>query len=212
MTKLATIADSKFIDGITTWSPDVVLAGDMFIGGIFAVDVRTGSYSLPIQDPTMAPVSGGLAVPIGINGLKVLRNESHAWIYYTNTAREMFYRIPVSLDDIPQAIGAPEVLAKNITADDFALLVDGRAYIAGNAEPVVWDVSPTDQVSVAIGGAGQDVVLGSTAALFGKTEWDKGTLYVSTSGGGVEAGKVVAVKLDCKEWEECVNSEWELNA
>lgn len=197
---ITTLADAVFLDGLTTWSPDVVLAGDASIGAVFALDVLTGSSSLVIQDPSMEPVPGA-AKQLGINGLKVLRDREGAYLYYTNTDTETFQRMPVSNGHFPAAIGAPEVIATGFEQDDFALAVDGTAYVAGNVEPHVYEVTAQGQVSIAA-----DVSV-ATAALFGKTSQDWGTLYVS----GAEPAKIVAVKVDCKEWESCVNSVRELN-
>lgn len=109
--------------------------------------------------------------------------------------------MPVSNGCVPTAVGSPEIVATGFEQDDFALAVDGTAYVAGNAPPYVYEVTPGGQVSI----AADDEV--ATAALFGKTERDWGTLYVS----GAEPGKIVAVKVDCREWESCVNSVRELD-
>jgi len=166
----------------------------------------------------MAPTPNA-PTKLGINGVKVLRNHTQSYVYYTNSDTEIFHRLPVSSDVIPTPIGPAQAMASGFSQDDFGLAEDGTGYIGGNAGDFVYELTPAGELSIIAGEVNQFTVIGATACLLGKTEWDKGVLYVSTTGGSVapingvleEPGKVVAIRLECKEWESCVNSEWELD-
>ena len=94
-----------------------------------------------------------------------------------------------------------------------------RHTLRGNTGDYVHELTPDGALSIIAGEANQLTVIGAMACLLGKTEWDKEVLYVSTTDGSVasingvmeEPRKVVAIRLECNEWENCVNSEWELN-
>jgi hypothetical protein len=80
----------------------------------------------------------------------------------------------------------------------------GQHTLGGNPGDYVYELTPEGALSIIAGEANQLAVIGATACSLGKTEWDKGFLYVSTMGGLVEPingvlkepGKVVAIRLE----------------
>ena len=214
ISQIASLTKTAFLNGLTTWTPEIVLATDSSLGLVWAIDVHTGDYSIAVKDPTMAPTPDA-PLKLGINGIKVLRNRTQSYLYYTNSNTEIFHRLPVSSDAIPTPIGPAQALASGFSQDDFGLAKDGTAYIGGNAGDFVYELTPEGALSIIAGETNQLTVIGATSCVLGRTKWDKGILYVGTTGGLaepingvlVEPGKVVAIRLECNERESCVNSE-----
>lgn len=106
----------------------------------------------------------------------------------------------MSSDTIPVAVGSAQALASGFGQD-------GTAYTGGNTGDCVYELTPEGALSIVAGEANQLTAIGATACLLGKTERDDGILYVGTTGGSAvpihgvleEPGKVVAIRLECKE-------------
>ena len=187
--------DVAFTNGAVTFAKDTILLVDSLKGAIWKVNTNTGASSIVISDPTMSPNTSSPVLSIGINGIRLHDN----FVYYTNTGLALFCRIPI--DSNAASTGPAQVLARNVSIDDFTILNDGTAYIAGDPSTFVFEaVPPYANFTIAAGVAGSLEVAGSTSVKFGSTHWDSDTLYVTTSGsqlkpvsGRVEPGKVVAV-------------------
>ncbi|KAE8373857.1 hypothetical protein BDV26DRAFT_300729 [Aspergillus bertholletiae] len=162
--------------------PHVVLAGDARLGAVFHVDTDTGTAEIAFTDPLLTAVAN-VSTPIGVNGLKI----AGGYMYFTNTAREIFARIPI--DTFGHKIGEVEVIAVLDNADsynwdDFVVLEDvGVAYLA-QPDNALAEVSLNGGQNIIVGGANDHTTL---------------TLYVTTRGGtangSVYGGQVVRVEL-----------------
>lgn len=123
-------------------------------------------------------------------------------MYFTNTARGTFSRIPVSADGLD--FGDVELIAPLDTSDsgddwdDFALDPHGVAYLA-QPDNSIARIQPDGQQSIVAGGGETNDIIGPTSVQIGTS----GQLYVTTRGGTVDgvtySGQVVKVQLAEKE-------------
>lgn len=159
-------SDSTMFNGITTLNNDTVLIGEGK-GSVIRLSISTGDSSTAIQDASMAPPASA-PIPLGIDGVRYYNGT----VYFTNIFKNTFSKVPV--DATGKATGAVVPIFTNNQADDFTFGPDGSAYIAGSGK--LLKVTPDGKVSTFA------TISGPTAAAFGRTEKDKNTLYVTTSG------------------------------
>ncbi|OMP84232.1 hypothetical protein BK809_0000164 [Diplodia seriata] len=190
--KAATIPAARFLNGVATLNATArtVLVADSSAGVVWRVDTATGRYGVALRDDTLAPPanvsSGGLA--LGVNGVRY--DGDGGYVYYTNTGKGLFCRVKVD-GATGEAVGAYETIVEGFAGDDFAV-GDGAAFVASSGSGgVVEKVWFGDGAREVVAGGGLD---GATSVAFGRGEGDKDVLYVTTSGGGVGGGKVVAVQ------------------
>ena len=178
--KIAAIPNAKFLNGITSISPndDFILAADSMAGQVWKINVHTGVVSVAIRDTTMMPIPDA-EIPAGVNGIKV----QNGWLYYTNTASSSLYRIPIHSDG--SAAGTAQLIASSMPCDDFVLDQDGNAYVASGLWNAVVRVSNTGVVTTIAGtvGSASSSLVSPTAIEFGKTPADSSSIYVTTDGG-----------------------------
>lgn len=198
------------INGIATWDEHTILAADSYLGAIWAVDLRSGSASVALQDPdTMAPVTA-----LGVNGVKALRSVGGevAHVYYTSTDHGLVARVPVDHAAATlRQCGEVEVLARRLgEVDDFALLESsGGVLVATGWNNSVVHVGLDGRIETVAGGPDSLKLASTTACQLGaaaRTAYGGRQLYVTTAGGlegpaGIRttAGSVVAVELE-SEW------------
>ncbi|KAF7560112.1 hypothetical protein G7046_g4019 [Stylonectria norvegica] len=197
LTKIADTPEIAMVNGIATWDSKTILVTDCFNGKIYKLDVSSGAHSIAFEDETITcPPNAPL--PFAINGLKVHRTSTQAYVYYTTTTRGAVYRLPVTAD--LQASGPVETLAEGIVPDDLAVARDGTIYVCTNVTNTIVKVPAGGGAAVKIAGNETSLELaGATACVFGK---DESVLYVSTAGGNAtpvdgktEPAKVVEVSL-----------------
>jgi hypothetical protein len=182
----------------------LVILADSTEGAIWLLNVKTGNYSILLQEPEMAPpASGG---PLGINGVRLIRSGDTATIYFSNQGAGIFYRFPLSISTL-QKIGPIVAVKTGVVIDDFALdPKKGYAYLAGSSLNAVLQL-PLDggNYSIILGGTDSTELPGPTSVVLGRGAGEKGTIYVTTKGGLLapingtytEGGKVVAIEIDC---------------
>lgn len=119
------------LNGIATWNKNNVLAADSCFGKIYRINLVDGTYSVCIDndttnDPPQSPVK------MGANGIKVRSIGGITYVYYTNTTRLCFCRVPV--DDKITPTGEVEVLARGfISPNEVAgTSLEAFASIGGN--------------------------------------------------------------------------------
>ncbi|KAL9115492.1 MAG: hypothetical protein Q9227_000813 [Pyrenula ochraceoflavens] len=187
--KIADFPFGGFLNGMTVLSPNTVLVADSLYSAVWKVNVWTSEVSVAINDTTMAPKApsaGG--VPLGINGVLV----RDGYLYYDNTDRSTFNRIPINLHT-GAAIGPAQTLAQTTDraalSDDFTIDLEGNAWVTADL------ISELDLLpSVTNGPASAELVAkpltdpgitGWTASKFGTRLEDlkRGSLYVTTNGG-----------------------------
>lgn len=189
--RLAILPDAAFLNGMALHPDGRLLVAESIGGLIYAVDSATGSVAAWMQDERLrAPGSDGTP---GANGVKL--HGGHA--YVSVTGRDMVVRAPLDRDGAP---GALEVVAERLRADDFAMAADGSLLIATHPAHSLVHLAP-DGARTTLAAAGQGMV-GSTAVAFGRTEADRRSVYVTTTGGTMtlpedqlEPAKLVRVDL-----------------
>jgi len=67
--------------------------------------------------------------------------------------------------------------------DDFAVDVDGIAYVAQGTRNVVTRITPDGKATVIAGGLNGTDIANPTSVQFGRTEGKRRTIYVTTAGG-----------------------------
>lgn len=195
--KVADTSEIGVINGMATWDSKTVLLTDCLHGKIYRLDIETGIYSIALEDETMT-LPPNAPFPFAINGLKVHRAPSQAYVYYTTTTRQSVYRLPVTSHLQPS--GPVETLAQGLLADDIAIAGDGTVYVCTNTMNTVVKIPSGGGEVVNVAGQAQGMDLaGSTACVLSK---DERTLYVSTAGGNAmpvegrtEPAKIVEIKL-----------------
>ncbi|KAH8898358.1 hypothetical protein GQ53DRAFT_636260 [Thozetella sp. PMI_491] len=194
--KVCAVPDAGLLNGLTTWDNDTVLAVDSTHGPVYKISVASGTFEITLNDEVQTPGPNAF-IPIGINGIKV----RDGYVYFTNSARTSFYRVPV--DSSVKPTGPVEVVVSGFPTDDFVFDTDGTAYITTHPTNTIVKVAPGASESITVAGKSDSLeVGGATACAFGRREDDQRILYVVTSGalaapvnGEVEPAKVVAIDL-----------------
>jgi hypothetical protein len=194
-TKIADFPQSGLLNSITVLDPSkgLLAISDSGAGCIYLLNTLTRKTSILLSLPELSPPS---ALSLGINGLKTLNTAAHTYLYFSNTGRSLFARIPLSLSTLSPS-GPVEILNSNVTIDDFALDEKrGVAWLAGSTSNALLKIGLEggDVVEV-VGGGNSTVVAGPTSVGVG----EEGEVYVTTSGrfNGkfIEGGKVVRVDV-----------------
>lgn len=204
--RITAIPPAVFLNGLATLptKPGVVLAGDSFLGQIFAVDTIDGHYSVAIDVPEFKP-NATAALQFGVNGIKV----HDGYLYFTNSLKSPLLA-SVQLSTNGTAAGPVKTIAKSaqypvnsgFQADDFALDATAKhAWVATNLSNLIVRITiATGEQLVVAGEKSNPVVAGATSAAFGRNWYNKHILYIVTDGGlgdpssaGVTGGKIVAL-------------------
>ncbi len=167
------VEGAVFLNGLTSFDPGRLLATDSHQGCLYLIDVRARTSRIWLRDVRLTRAPGMDFLP-GANGVK--RFGKH--VYVSSTGRALFLRAPVQDDG---GAGSLETVASRVRIDDFAFDNDGAAYLSTHIGHSL-DRLGADGVRVALAGAGQGMA-GSTACAFGRTQADRTSLYVTTTGG-----------------------------
>ena len=169
--RLADLPDALFLNGMTLHPDGRLLVAESIGGVIYAVDPASGSVAVWMQDERLRPPA--LDGTPGANGIKL----HGGYAYVSVTARDQVLRAKLNGD----GPGTLEVVAERLRADDFAIDADGVLFIATHPAHSLVRLAP-DGTRATLAAAEQGMV-GSTAAAFGRTEGDRRSLYVTTTGG-----------------------------
>jgi len=134
--EVVNVTESRLLNGMATLDArtGTILVVDSQLGLIWRVNTKTLDYEVVLQDDTMAP-SDELGLPLGINGVRVWRN----YVYYNNSPRRLLCRVRVDRAT-GRAVSPYEVISQGVLSDDFAVALDGTAYLAGLTDNVVTQV------------------------------------------------------------------------
>lgn len=194
--RIAALPEAQALNGMASFTKgsDLVLIADSPKGVAWKVNTKTGDYSIALNDTTMLPAEGQ-ALPLGVNGLKVL----DGYVYYSSTTRMEYCRVKVH--DDATAAGDYEVIASGFLPDNLDVARDGTAYIATDPQNSVVRVTPYGQISLVAGGQLSTEMPGPTSC---RLTDDQKTLFVGTSGGQIapvlgtfmEPGKIVKISFE----------------
>ncbi|KAI4926710.1 hypothetical protein J4E85_007005 [Alternaria conjuncta] len=189
VSKMSELLDMAMPNGMATLNHGMLLLADSMYGNIAAYNVSTGKTEVVLEDPSLA---ANLSAPVqlGANGIK-FHND---YVYYTNTAQSLAGRVRVH-----PSTGRPNGFFE--TARDSTFNGPDDLAVARDGTPLgdkIQHIELNGKVTTIAEG---ELVAGSTASIFGRTDKDNSTLYLSTMGGfGTDGtakagGRVVAVKL-----------------
>jgi hypothetical protein len=195
-TRVLTFDKPAGLNGACLLAPRVILLADSLAGLIWRVDLAddglTATASVWLQHHTMAPDPGnGLTSPLGpqpgINGIGYAAR-THV-VYYTSTAQKLFMRMAVD-PATHKPVGQPEVVAADITADDFCLDENTAvAYLTTHTDNTIVRV-PIDAgadgatTCVVAGDPFDEHLVGPSSAAWARGQADYGRVaYVTTDGG-----------------------------
>jgi sugar lactone lactonase YvrE len=195
-TRVLTFDQPAGLNGACLLSRRVILLADSLAGLIWRVDLAddglTATASVWLQHHSMAPdPDNGLTSPLGpqpgINGIRHAARTNI--VYYTSTAQKLFMRVAVD-PATHTPVGQPEVVAADITADDFCLDENaGVAYLTTHTDNTIVRV-PIDagaegaKTRVVAGDPFTEQLVGPSSAAWGRGPADYGRIaYVTTDGG-----------------------------
>lgn len=181
---VAGFPDAGFLNGVAMWDDSRVLVSDTTGNAVYILDVDTGDFEIALEVP----------LP---NGIRAHDGD----IYLVSGESGSLYRIPVDRDAHPT--GTTELVAPDLSLDDFDIADDGTIYAAAVWDNQVVRIGRDGEVTVLAGGPDSVELLSCTSARLGRTARDGGTVYVTTMGNGAFPGpgepsteaKIVAVKL-----------------
>jgi hypothetical protein len=195
-TRVLTFDQRAGLNGACLLAPRIILLADSLAGLIWRVDLAgdglTATASVWLRHHTMAPDPGnGFTSPFGpqpgINGIRFAARTNA--VYYTSSAQKLFMRVAV--DPASRTpVGQPEVVAADITADDFCLDENvGVAYLTTHTDNSIVRVaigSGADGAtrSVVAGEPFDEQLVGPSSAAWARGPADYGRIaYVTTDGG-----------------------------
>lgn len=177
ISKFADIPDALFLNGSTLLSLErgLILLADSILGSIYVLNVRSPKVDVWLQHQLLAKVTPDPMMP-GVNGIK----KRDQYLYCSNTDAKTLLRVTIS--DGGDA-GEIDIFQEKLNADDFAFDADGNAYLTTHVFQSVVKLASDGTRSRIAGGVGDKICAGTTAAAFGRTDNDKTSLYVTTTGG-----------------------------
>jgi sugar lactone lactonase YvrE len=195
-TRVLTFDQPAGLNGACLLAPRVILLADSLAGLIWRVDLtddgRTATASVWLRHHSMAPdPDNGFTSPLGpqpgINGIRHAARTNV--VYYTSTAQKLFMRVAVD-PATHTPVGQPEVVAADITADDFCLDENaGVVYLTTHTDNTIVRV-PIDagaegaKTRVVAGDPFTEQLVGPSSAAWGRGPADYGRIaYVTTDGG-----------------------------
>lgn len=181
------IPQAEALDGMEVLNHEsgLVLVADTKAGVVYTVDVVNKSAEATINSPLFY---SSPELYVGLDGIKLRSNATHSYLYFTNAVQGAFGRVQIDLqtgyslsavEDLPVfANGA----AQGFILDDFIFDNYGNAYLtnAGENQGIYLVAAPvfeaTEPVFIT-------PITGPTAVRFGRTEADKNSLYITSTGG-----------------------------
>ena len=195
-TRVLTFDRPAGLNGACLLAPRVILLADSLAGLIWRVDLAddglTATASLWLQHHTMAPdPDNGLTSPLGpqpgINGIGYAARTNV--VYYTSTGQKLFMRVAVD-PATHTPVGQPEVVASDISADDFCLDENvGVAYLTTHTANTIVRVpinAGTEGATTCVvaGDPFTEQLVGPSSAAWRRGPADYGRIaYVTTDGG-----------------------------
>lgn len=182
-----TVDGALFLNGLTRLAGHTLLAADSHLGAIFTIDLDRSTSAIWFKDDRLTPSPDADFLP-GANGIK--RFGDH--VYVSSNSRALLFRLPVGATG---SAGALETIAERLRVDDFAFDVAGNLYLTTHIGNTLDRLTPFGE-RVSLAGVDQGMA-GSTACAFGAAEADRGSLYVTTTGGifGPPSGILQPAKL-----------------
>ncbi|POR33738.1 Uncharacterized protein TPAR_06056 [Tolypocladium paradoxum] len=204
ISKIKHVPESQLFNGISVLSrkDKTLLVGDSKAGVIYRVNAKTGDYQVVINCTYTSPLN----TPHGVNGLHI-RGDT---LYFANSGQFQIFKVPIHEDGT--AAGQFTAVAKAQRPmevyDDFTLDCEGNIFTSTGGANSIVKVSPDGKRQVVVAGSLNSTdVAEPTAATFGRGQFDKDVLYVTTAGGSaipvnghiIIPGKLLAIKTHSRK-------------
>lgn len=194
------IPGASELDGMTSLpgNSENLLIADPTLGAIWNLNLRDGTAIDAFNNSlTVGHIPN--TTTAAVNGV----HAQNGFVYFTNSDRASFGRIPITMDGFPVGINiGAEILATDSTGntyDDFAL-GDGEKFFLCSTTDDSIKLTLLNGTQCIIAGGPTDVTFDHpVSAMLGKTSFDNTTLYVTTAGiiagiGGLGGGQVWAIE------------------
>ncbi|KAF4625006.1 hypothetical protein G7Y89_g13162 [Cudoniella acicularis] len=189
--KIADVPSATWLNGATIIplpSPQLIIA-ESFQGKLISCDLATGTILTWLPHELLGKITTRPPWP-AVNGVQYFRGS----IFATVSDRSIVLRADVDLKTGKYIEGSLETVATDFNGDDLAFDEDGNAYIATNPSQTVEKLSElgikgltNGHREVVVGGKDLEETAGPTAVAFGRTEIDRKSIYVTTTGGLIVA-------------------------
>ena len=190
-TKIADFPEGGVLNGMALLSEEkgLVLIADSVVGVVWRLNVFTGQVLRIVEIPAMLPPPQA-AIQLGINGIKI----RDGYLYFTNSGANALYRLPIHKDGT--AKGNASMVASGLdVADDFRFDNEGNAFVTLNAPGELVKVTPEGIKTVLVDNTTLTLP-NPTAAQFGRTVADRGSLYISEDGNATRGGRLSKVDVE----------------
>jgi hypothetical protein len=177
--------------------PGFVLSADSSNGTIFRLNTATGEKTAVITDENLKPSRDEAGFPLGVNGIHI----SGSFLYFTNSARIIFGRVPITRDGY-QA-GPSEIITEESGGtdiwDDFGIITGStchghgpQALVASHPNVIIQIGLLNGEQNIFLGGGNSSFLYGPTSLAVAK---DGKKIYVVTSGAGGPGGQLLEVAI-----------------
>ena len=191
---------ARGLNGSCVIAPDTVFIADCFAGLVWRADLPAdggkATARVWLKHDSMAhDPDGPMPDQPGINGVQYAASTNY--LYYTNTAQELFMRVRVDPDTLDPA-GEPEFVAGGMMGDDFCIDENaGVAYVATHRQNTIDRVSlkPAGNTYVRHSVAGKPFTLqliGPTNGRWGRVPGDYGRVAYFLADGGTKSPPAAA--------------------
>ena len=133
--QITSFPEAGFLNGMAALDSTTVLIADSFLGGIWSLNIQTGSKKLLFTDDSL---NGTATIATGVNGIRV----RPGLLYFTNSAKGTFNRIPMN-QKTGQKVGKVHTIASGLVGPDDSEIDDaaGIAYVCNGAVDEILRVS-----------------------------------------------------------------------
>lgn len=181
------VPEALWLNGSTTIrEKSIVFMADSLQGRVYQLDIPTREACVWLSHQLLEKMTTRPPWP-GVNGLDVFQGE----LYATNSDRGLLLKASVDHESGQYVADSLEIIQENIIGDDFAFDREGNLYMATNPNQTILKFPNRGRGQrVRVAGAVDDEELtGATAVCFGRTERDRDSIFVTTTGGLVNPTK-----------------------
>jgi len=198
--KVADVPHATWLNGGTMLPNGILLMAESAQGQLISYNLSTNAVSIWLEDPLLGKVTDRPEWP-AINGVQFFRGS----VFATVSDRGILMKMDVT-EEGKYREGSLSIVAENINGDDLAFDVEGNAYVATNPAQSVMRLTGLGagvkgEKATMVGGEGIAETAGPTAVAFGRTDGDRQSIYITTTGGivqpvGGELGLARVVRAD----------------
>lgn len=187
---LAELPAGSWPNGLTSGPDGNLYVADSSLGTIWRINPKTGEVKEAIRNSALRS-RPWIALAPGANGVQFYGNT----LYVTVSDSASILKFTLNKNG---ELSPPEVFARGIPGDDFAIDRQGNLFVTTHPFNTLVRVNQSGQRRIVADVT--DHIVGATSAAFGKTPQDEKTLYVATDGGAFSGnpaarGTIVAVRL-----------------